>query len=407
MPRDNRFFDYEYNDEEFLERQKRNASRQNNVNRRAAPAASQNAQNRYKTLAEQSQHKKNDDVKLYRPKGQAPRQSAAVSNSRINQRPAPQSKKQTPPPAANKKKKRGGIGRFLRNLLIFVLVIYLAASAYVFSLVSNVTFNRDDRTGNPYISSTSLKKDMFVENILFIGVDSRGEENSRSDTMMLVSIDKKHHKLKLTSFLRDTYVTVPGHGEMKLNAACFYGGPKLVVDTIEYNFGIDIDHYMLVDFEAFIQIVDALGGTDVEVTASEAEYMRTAVKVPWVKEGMNHFNGFVTLWYCRIRYLDNDFYRTQRQRKVISCLLEQAKKQNPFTLMNTVKEAMPYIQTDMSALKMTSLIEGTGLFYMHYDMLQQQIPYSDEYENRIINEQMVLYIDIPSTSRKIIEFIYE
>ena len=280
-------------------------------------------------------------------------------------------------------------------------------SAYIYSIVSNVTFNKDDRTGNEFVASSSLKSDFFVENILFIGVDSRGEENSRSDTMMLVSIDKKHKKLKVTSFLRDTYVTVPGHGDMKLNSACFYGGPKLVMDTIEYNFGIDIDRYMLVDFEAFIGLVDALGGTDVDVTAAEARYMRDEVKVPWVKEGQNHFNGFVTLWYCRIRYLDSDFNRTERQRKVISSILDSANKQNPFKLVKTVKEALPFIQTDMTPLELTLLAEGTGLFYMRYDFVQQQVPYSGEYEDRLIDEQLVLYIDIPQTAEKIKKFIYE
>lgn len=405
MPRDNRYFDYEYNDEEFYARQKRRSS-QNSANRRVPPQTNPDARNRYRTLAEQSQHKNSDDVKIYRPKGQVPTQAQTrYDRTSANRRPT-----SDVPPAQipqKKKKKKHGFGRFIRNLFILVLALYLAVSTYIYTIVSNVTVNKEDRSNNSYVSYSSLKDDAFIENILFIGVDSRGEEKSRSDTMMLVSIDKKHKKLKLTSFLRDTFVTIPGYGEMKLNAACFYGGPKLVVDTIEYNFGIDIDHYMLVDFEAFIQIVDALGGTDVEVTAAEARYMRDEVKVPWVKEGMNHFNGFVTLWYCRIRYLDSDFNRTERQRKVISCLLDQAKKQNPFKLVKTVRDALPYIQTDMSALEMTLLSEGTGLFYMRYDILQQQIPYSGEYEDRVINEQLVLYIDIASTSEKIKEFIYE
>lgn len=406
MPRNNTFFDYEYDDEEFYARQKRNAS-QNNQNRNGVPVSNPQARNRYKTLVNQPQQRKGDDVKVYRPNGQPQAQRPDAYSQSPNRRPVDRSQHQVPPAVHKKKKKRGGFLRFVRNVLIVAFALYFALSAYIYSVVSNVTLDREASQSSEYVSSATLKRDPFVENVLFIGVDSRGEENSRSDTMMLISIDKKHHKLKITSFLRDTYVTVPGKGEMKLNAACFYGGPKLVVDTIEYNFGIDIDHYMLVDFEAFIQIVDALGGTDVEVTASEAKYMREDVKVPWVKEGINHFNGFVTLWYCRIRYLDNDFYRTERQRKVITCLIDKAKKQNPFTLVKTVKEAMPYIQTDMSALKMTMLVEGTGFFYMRYEISQQQIPYSDEYENKIINEQMVLYIDIPSTSQKIKEFIYE
>ena len=225
--------------------------------------------------------------------------------------------------------------------------------------------------------------------------------------MILISIDKKNKRLKMTSFLRDTYVSIPEKGDMKLNAACFYGGPQLVVDTIESNFGIKIDHYALVDFEAFKEIINALGGVDVDITSAEAKYLRDTVKIPYIVEGHNHLNGGATLWYCRIRYLDSDFNRTERQRKVISSIIKAATKQNPVKLIGEVKKILPYIESDMSPLKLTFLFEATAAFYMHYEIVGQQIPYKGEYEDRLINEQLVLYIDKEKTAEKIKEFIYE
>lgn len=408
MSKNNRdFFEYEY-DEAMHYREQGNSQAGAKYPRSAgrsksASAKNPNASNQYKNLISRQHSDLAHDAKVYYPQ----KQNSVHSHNRdfsdgpMSRRPA-----QSAQNYKTRKKKTGFFG-FVKRLFIVLFVLYFAVSAYIFSVVSNINYSRSDSAKNEYVSSYTLKKDLFVKNILFIGVDSRGEENSRSDTMILVSIDKRNRKIKLTSFLRDTYVTVPGHGDMKLNAACFYGGPELVAETIEYNFSIKIDHYMLVDFEAFIDVVDALGGVDVEVTQAEAYYMNNTVKIPSVKQGKNHLNGFITLWYCRIRYLDSDFNRTERQRKVISSILQSAKKQSPFTLAGLAKDVMPYIQTDMSPLELTFLSEGAGLFYLHYDIAQQQVPYSGEYEDRLIDEQLVLYIDKDETARKIKEFIYE
>lgn len=422
MPKNSNFFDYEYDDEEFyLRQQQRKAQRianeiKNVASQNKAVVKNPNASNQYKNLVNRTGKNLANDVKPYYSNGQAVNGNRNVNQNRQQNQTQhryedlrqQRSVNANASDAARKpKKKKGKIRKTIRGIIVAVFAVYFAVTAYIFSVISNLTYNEQDRTNNSYVRASALEKSFNVENILFVGVDSRGEENSRSDTMILVSIDKKNKKIKLTSFLRDTYVTVPGQGDMKLNAACFYGGPKLVMDTIEYNFGINIDHYMLVDFEAFRGVIDAIGGVDVDITENEAQYLRDTVKIPYIVEGPNHLNGGATLWYCRIRYLDSDFNRTQRQRKVISSILNSVKHQNPFRLVNTVKEVLPYIETDMTPLKLTFLSEMVGLFYMRYNIVQQQVPYDGEYEDRYINNQLVLYIDLENASQKIKNFIYE
>ena len=133
---------------------------------------------------------------------------------------------------------------------------------------------------NVYVDSSTLMHDSKVTNILLIGVDGSSSDTSlRSDTMLMVSIDRNNKKIKLTSFLRDTWAVIPSTKSYnKLNAACSYGGAQLVMDTIEYNYNVKIDHYMLVGFDMFETIIDSVGGIDVEVTEKEAQFMRATAR---------------------------------------------------------------------------------------------------------------------------------
>lgn len=153
--------------------------------------------------------------------------------------------------------------------------------------------------------------------------------------MILVSVDYKHAKIKLTSFLRDSWVEIPSKGKKaKLNAACAYGGPQLLVDTIEYNFHIDIDHYVMVNFEMFTQIIDNLGGVEVEVTEKEAKFIRNTTRHKDMESGDSVLlDGAKALVYCRIRKLDSDYMRTLRQRKVITALINKATETDIQTLL--------------------------------------------------------------------------
>lgn len=305
----------------------------------------------------------------------------------------------TPPQKPKKKKKGHG---FLIVLLCFfmILVLLVAGSfGYVYSLAKKV--NNEELEEN---ITHDLARSDDIKNILLIGLDKESDGISRSDTMMLLSIDKKSKTLKLTSFLRDTWVDIPDYYSTKLNASYAFGGPQLTVDTIESNFKIDIDHFVLVNFEMFEKIIDSLGGVTVDITEREAEFLTKNTRVK-VSAGKNKLSGEEALVYSRIRKLDSDFYRTSRQRKVISSIIEKAKKTNPLTLVSMLSEIMPLITTDIEAFELTQLA-FSALKYINYEIEQLQVPADDAYSSQMISGQSALVPDMDKNIDNIYEFIY-
>ncbi len=288
--------------------------------------------------------------------------------------PTPQKK-----PQKKKKKKKAKVGGKIAVALIMLLAVaVIGVFAYGYSVIGEINYD-DTITENAYVDKASLMSSPSVTNILIIGSDARdydGTEGQRSDSMILFSIDKLHRQIKLTSFLRDSYVYIPEvEYEDKLNASFSYGGAQLTMDTIEYNFGVDIDHYVIVNFEIFTQLVDLLGGITVDgVTEEEVYYMTNTLSFPNINVGSNDLNGFKALWYCRMRTLDDDFHRTERQRKVIKSIIKKAASTNPFTLMDIVKQIVPNISTDIPRSELLDLGAGAALSFIRYDIVQQQIP---------------------------------
>ena len=291
--------------------------------------------------------------------------------------------------------------------MIFILLA--AIFAYGYSILGKINYDTDSIKENQYISEKELFSAPGVKNILLIGSDARNEiQGMRSDTMILLSIDNKNKQLKMTSFLRDSYVCIPSTGHWrKLNAACSAGGAQLVIDTIEYNFKVKIDSYVLVDFEVFTKLIDLMGGLKVKgVTEAEAKYLRDKVKITYAKEGTNKFSGAAALWYCRIRYLDDDFHRTERQRKVISAIIDQAKSMNPLELVKIVEQVLPMITTDIGRNDMLNLGVSAILKYSRYDIQQHQIPAKGTWNNRRVSGVGdVLEMDISKNVELLREFI--
>ena len=307
-----------------------------------------------------------------------------------------------------KKKKSSAKAKIFMGLASIFMVLVLCLGVYGLMALSGI--NYEETGANKHVTESELVTSPSVRNVLFIGCDARGDvEGNRSDTMMLLSIDTRNRKLKLTSFLRDSYVYIPEKGfSNKLNSAFSYGGQKCLIDTLEYNFGINIDNYVMVDFNAFRQLVNLLGGITVDgVTEREAKYMREAVKIPSVKAGKNKMDGKTALWYCRIRYIDNDFRRTERQRKVISAIIDKATKTDVFTLMNICKEVLPNVSTDINTFELLGLGVNALLRYLRYDIVQQQIPANGEWADRWVGSQQVVALDFEANKKILKEFIYE
>lgn len=269
----------------------------------------------------------------------------------------------------------------------------------------------------------SLIKDPMVQNIMLFGSDVRPGKSGygQSDTMILLSIDNRRHKLKLTSFLRDTWVHIPGFEDNRLNAAYAYGGPKLAIQTIERNFGVDIDRYAVVDFESFPKIIDTLGGLDIEMTSKEVDYVNSEIKRVEKKkqyienkgDGMYHLNGMQALWHSRNRTVGLvDFSRTQRQRQVINALVNQFKgTTDVWTIKELLVQIMPMVTTNITQNELLSMA-GNALTYLSYDMEEFRLPQDGNYSNSKIYRapwtMLVLTIDdMPKARRELVKFIYE
>ena len=298
------------------------------------------------------------------------------------------------------KKKRSGAGKKVFLALLLILVLCLGgAFMYGWSILGEINYE-GGVSQNAYVDESTLFNKSGVTNILVLGSDARSEgedeevEGQRADTMILFSIDKKNKQLKLTSFLRDTYVYIPDAEYYdKLNAAFSLGGPQLTMDTLEYNFGVNIDQYVIIDFNVFKQLVDLIGGVPVEISEYEAEYMVNELHFTYIKEGVNNLNGNAGLWYCRMRYLDDDFNRTERQRKFIKAFIGKVTKTNPLTLVNIVKEVLPNISTSISQGELVKIGLSTALSILSYDIVQQQIPAEGTWKYDDIDGASVIAVD--------------
>lgn len=264
-----------------------------------------------------------------------------------------------------------------------------------------------------------------ITNVLLIGVDGRQSEGyaARSDTNMILSVNDTSETIKLTSLLRDTWVTVPGldfdyDGEddyCKLNAAFYYGGFEMLSDTIEQSFKLDIDQYIAVDFEAFEKAVDALGGVDIELTQEEAEFIPRESDDPdrfatpdnpdleplGHEAGTYHLNGQQALAYCRIRtlYTSSDFARQSNQRKVIDQLMTKAKTMNFATLTGVLTAVLPYVQTNMSKQELLSYA-ASALQYTSYTIESEySVPTGiGDCESAWIGDGLGLWLTDPQTT---------
>lgn len=239
-------------------------------------------------------------------------------------------------------------------------------------------------------------------NVLLIGEDQWNmEEYGRSDSIILCSIDAVSDSVTMVSFLRDIYLDIPGHGSNRINAAYAFGGVELLKETLRENFGVSVDATIEIDFNGYINMIDYLGGVDIILTAQEAEYLNSgAIWTPdygntWtLTEGMNRLTGYQTLAYSRIRYLDSDFVRTERQQAVLRELMDKFHNLN----WKQMQEAMDCL-LDQSKISMTEqeLILYTLGFYpvlMNGTVVSQQIPAEGTWRYETVRGMSVIDVDL-------------
>ena len=303
-------------------------------------------------------------------------------------------------------KKRGRAIRITSIVLSILLLIGGSGLLYSLKFVdisdnnstkatSSTLPTSDGTFSKSQLSNDELLEDSKVLNVMLFGEDNaKGEKFGRSDSMIMLSIDNRHKKLKMTSFQRDSYVYVDGYGYDKLTNAYAYGGPKLTIQTIESNFGVKVDRYAVVDFDSFKKIIDTLGGIDMEVTQDEIDYINyqmyknnqadartTITDAP----GTVHLNGQEALWYARNRGLTkgedgneigldgDDWDRTSRQRKLLETLFTSMKSADLGQIVSIVSSVGPLVTTNLKKDEITALVSH-ALTYLSYNVEQYYVP---------------------------------
>lgn len=220
-----------------------------------------------------------------------------------------------------------------------------------------------------------------VINVLLVGADSRqGTNSGNTDVMMLISLNKKTKTLKLISFLRDSYLYIEGKNNSyctKLNAAFSMGGPECLLQTIENNYKIEIDNYVMVNFESFKSIIDAMGGVTVDVQKYEADYNYTKFKISLPYGENVTLNGEQALCFCRIRGCDadGDVSRTRRQRQVIEAIIDRVTNASVSDLNKYIDILLPYVDTGYSKTQIFSLgVQALTGKWHSYERTQIQMP---------------------------------
>ncbi len=218
-----------------------------------------------------------------------------------------------------------------------------------------------------------------IINVLLIGCDQGSQKlyYPRSDAMIIVSLNKINKKVNIVSLSRAAYVSIPGHGRARLNASYAYGGPALLIDTIELNYKVRIDHFASVDFDGFKNIIDLLGGIDVHLTAAEVAYLDTVFAAEGVSvskgAGTYHLNGTMALAYVRTRAIDTDRARTARQRTVLTKIAQKARNMSASQALRLLNEFLPLVSTDFTKAGLTGQLVA-ALSYVRWPISQAIIP---------------------------------
>lgn len=309
--------------------------------------------------------------------------------------------------------------KFFKGLFITLLVLAVVAVGGIYMLVHDIAKSIEKIDNNELVTVAPDMEDFETEadtphtgssvkpesitiktvapidtdhliNILLVGQDRQpGQSRQRSDTMILCSYNPDTNEVSLISFLRDLYVTIPGgYSNNRLNSAYAFGGFPLLYKTLEQNFGVKIDGGIEVDFNGFTELIDLIGGVDIYLTAKEAPYVATSCT-----EGVNHLNGRKALNYARIRKIDSDFGRTNRQRTLILAVFDKLKHSDTATLTSLMNKAMTMVTTDMTSSSITHLVTSLLPKIATLKINTYAVPFDGSYKSTYVRGMAVLVPD--------------
>ncbi|WP_129724210.1 LCP family protein [Xylanivirga thermophila] len=259
-----------------------------------------------------------------------------------------------------------------------------------------------------------------VVNVLLFGLDGREEgQKSRSDSIMIATLDGKHKNIKLTSLMRDMYVPIPEREDNRINAAYAFGGPALAIRTVNEDFDMNIEKYVTVDFFSLEKVIDKLGGVEIEIKDYEINHLNGLIqglnglnknenKAALIESpGVHRLNGRQAVAYSRIRKVGNaDYERTDRQRRVLEALIKEMTSIEVWELPSVLSTILPEVETNFTANELMKL-GYTGLECANNGVKQLRLPYNDTYTSERIRGMSVLVPDLEKNKEILHKFIYE
>ncbi|MDU1567693.1 MAG: LCP family protein [Clostridium sp.] len=317
-----------------------------------------------------------------------------------------------------KKKKKKSLGfKIFIGFLCVILAIAVVGGGYVIGLLNkmdNIELNKDNLgiVEDEFKEYENVNK---IKNIALFGIDATDGETGRSDSIMIATLDPVHNKLKITSVMRDSYVSIDGYGQDKINHAYAYGGPELAIKTLNENFGLNIEDFISVNFSSLPTIINILGGIDIEITQEELEYINSYIDDINVKDrtnsphisyaGVQHLDGTQALAYSRIRYTSGgDYERTQRHRTVLNALFNKLTSTSVASYNSLLNEVLPYVQTNLSAADILSL--GTKVLGIGNNLEQDRFPRDGYGEGTMIDGIYYLTFDKEATVQQMRDYIF-
>ncbi|TYR81270.1 LytR family transcriptional regulator [Priestia megaterium] len=303
-----------------------------------------------------------------------------------------------------KKHKRRKKKRF-RRFVLTVFILFLGIAAYAFYQYQQGLAEADGQFGNDgQFAFHGKSADLDTMNVLLLGIDSRGEDHSRADTIMVAHYDKKNNQPKLVSIMRDSYVDIPGYGKNKINAAYAIGGPELLRKTIKENFDVDVNYYAIVDFKGFSKVADTIAPNGIEVDVPHE--MSHGIGMT-LKPGKQVLDGEKLLGYVRFRHdSQSDFGRVNRQQEVIGKLMNEALQIQTIAKAPKIWGVIdPYVDTNIPPKTFVSI--GKDFLIGNQNSLDSlRIPVDGGFANeRVPGAGAVLRLDLEQNQEEIKAFL--
>ncbi len=318
--------------------------------------------------------------------------------------------------------KKKGKNKFIIFILIFLAIVLACGGVgviYGYSFLDKIN-KVDIDTDNLGINSETdekLEKYSHIQNIALFGVDTAEGDLGRSDSIMIATIDTKNNKIKLTSIMRDSYVNIIGTSKDKLNHAYAYGRPQLAMQTLNNNFDLNIKDFASVNFSGLQKIIDILGGVEITITEDEIPHLQNYVNSlnsitneksqPITTPGTYNLNGTQALAYTRIRYTEgNDYKRTERQRTVLTKVIQKIEATPITQWPNLLNEILPLVETNMDKSEILSL--GNKVMKVgNTEIEQERFPLDKDCNGTMINGVYYLQFNEEATVASLHDYIFE